>query len=661
MSEEVSQLSQSSRRGSAGQARPRCSQCGSRRFRRDPNSGFVVCREGHILQGFREEEAHDDQDFVALGQRRQVRKGGRSRKAKERKEVWKDGRARFLGFECLQLILRLQLKALRLEWPQLPPEVGAIARDLWALYVSTFRDLTASPYDENFDFVVEQIRVARDETELPRRSRSRSHSRNWGIVERARQLEEEQSKGRAQTSQEEARLEQELREMAGIPERTTGTESPMAGSPAQMPPSIRFPRSRKNFGPLVTLVTILYLALITARVPVMWSDLRVLIAAGKIPYLSVIQVLPSAMTAKLSKDEIRKLDEEDLPTVTSLQECTSQLALQLNRRFNVQFPELNVAAVLWRCVRSIGLPPTFYQPAISICNFVGLPLTAVPQAAVSDPWSLLGCLNEHTARTHDRQRILPPLPSRFSLGQGGPAVSRCTIIMAALILVAKMEYGLDDFARHQDPPSSVESPVGTPSFELWVQALSEAANDRCDDPLFAFELTKHPADLSDQAIDALLDHSEATYFQQSQPNVRSHWRKSNLHTLFAGLPDPTMPATRVPSDQMGRPATQSLIEHTMKVTSQLQKRLYRMESAASHDASPSLRPASDHSAPASGNTCRNGSHPAYERIIRFAASILGLTQPDQGSGPATLAETVADLERILLRRLRQNGADHSVR
>lgn len=43
--------------------RPRCPQCGSKRFRRDMSTSLVVCEFGHVLQGFRDEEAQDGDEF----------------------------------------------------------------------------------------------------------------------------------------------------------------------------------------------------------------------------------------------------------------------------------------------------------------------------------------------------------------------------------------------------------------------------------------------------------------------------------------------------------------------------------------------------------------------------------------------------------------------
>lgn len=43
--------------------RQQCPQCGSNRFRRDPSTSLVVCESGHVLQGFRDEEAQDGDEY----------------------------------------------------------------------------------------------------------------------------------------------------------------------------------------------------------------------------------------------------------------------------------------------------------------------------------------------------------------------------------------------------------------------------------------------------------------------------------------------------------------------------------------------------------------------------------------------------------------------
>lgn len=65
--------------------KPRCEQCGSSRFRRDPSTSLVICESGHVLQGFRDEEAQDGDEFNSSRtqmSRRTIKVQGRDRSGK---------------------------------------------------------------------------------------------------------------------------------------------------------------------------------------------------------------------------------------------------------------------------------------------------------------------------------------------------------------------------------------------------------------------------------------------------------------------------------------------------------------------------------------------------------------------------------------------------
>jgi RNA polymerase I-specific transcription initiation factor RRN7 len=405
---------------------------------------LVICQEGHVLQGYREEEVQEDGDFVNVSsQKRYVRKGDRSKKRKLQKDVYGSERGNFLAYECLQLILRLQLKALRQEWPHLPPEIEAIARDLWTMFVSMVPSLKPTPYNENLDYVTGQIRTAREESRArsESRSRSRSRARSQGTGVSGSQAEEEEEE-----AEEERRLEAEIRRING--DRPQDTDEDIDTEAAsEDSPRLSRPWARAGNEPMLVLAAIIYLALITARVPVFWGDLRCLFASNRVPFLSVVALLPSAMTAKLPEKELRRLERDSVPSISAFQLRTFRFAANLTDRFSqsIQFPELNAPSVLWRCVRDMGLPPTFYEVALGLLTYLGIPLAVVPAASVSDPWSLLGSFDKDPDEA--KQPAFPPLPPRLNLYAQPPCATRCTIMMAAVVVAAKMRYGLDGMER----------------------------------------------------------------------------------------------------------------------------------------------------------------------------------------------------------------------
>ncbi|CAO1612993.1 unnamed protein product [Parajaminaea phylloscopi] len=667
----ASQSSQSAHsRSTAKQARPRCGQCGTRRFRRDPDTGLVFCREGHILQGYREEEAHDDQDYIALGQRRRVQRDRRKKKAKEPRPTWKGPRATFLGLECLQLVLRLQLKALRIEWPHLPPEIEPIARDLWTLYVSSFRELKATPYEENFEFIRERLRSAREESGSTRsRSRSRSRSRKLDAQEQLQDSQDDQRRrDEEEDADEESRLEAELRRLAadfGEGEGEAYGSRPSPGSPDLVEPSSplstsstpsRIPRLRKNFSPMVTSVALLYLTLCTARIPVMWADLQNLLASGRMPYLTVLQLLPPAMTAKLPPSEVTRLQQDDVPSLQTLQGCTHQLADQLSRRFKVQFPELNAAPIMWRCVQSLALPPPCYQAAVSIINYLGVPLTAVGRRSISDPWSLFARPESEADDAMLSGRILPPLTARTSIARGVASPSRCAIMMAALLVVAKMHFGLDGRARSAE--SIAAKAIRAPPVNEWISALVTAEQARLRHPAFAFEMGLHPGSLSTDTIDALLDHSEETFFQRVHLNDPHARAKVNVRDVLPNLPDPVIPPMLPPFGHTGdarkRDGNSSLLSVQSELNERLHAQLYPiLEDPPASDTTQDLQPGEDYPLYTKDALLDGTVHSAYQRLLSIAARTVGLTHGN-GGGWIEMGELVSDLERLLLRRMRED-------
>ena len=146
-------------------AKPRCPLCGSRRFRRDPDTSMVVCDQGHVLQGFREETADDGETFdpsqnLSQRTRRRLRVSGSEYVSKKRRSTairgtWSSDRARYLFYQCLQLILRLQIQAVKECIANCPgEELESVCRDLWAFYVSMQDKLQPQPYleaSENLD------------------------------------------------------------------------------------------------------------------------------------------------------------------------------------------------------------------------------------------------------------------------------------------------------------------------------------------------------------------------------------------------------------------------------------------------------------------------------------------------------------------------------
>lgn len=688
--------------------RPRCAQCGTRRFRRDADTGQLICREGHVLQGYREEEAQDDGEFVQTqSQRRYVRadpnslsaRRRRQKKTLEARQVWGatdagKARAAFQCYECLQLILRLQLKALRLEWPDLPPEIEAIARDLWTMFVSMNTKLHPAPHTENLEFVKEQLQTARDESEARSERRSRSRSR-------ARMEQEEIDRLRRQDSapggdedeemaesQRQRKIDRDVRRAQGIAssdeegnasDDEDGDDARRAeGSSAQASsasiPALTHERMRKACSdPMNALICIIYLSLISARVPILWGDLHRLLASNRIPYLGATKIIPEMMVAKLPENELRKLEMDSVPSIVSLQERTSRLADDLTARFpsaGIPFPELNAAPILWRLVQDMGLPPTLYDPARALLTYLGIPLAVVPDASVGDVWSLLGVSEGDLPEEdeHEQQRpAIPPIEGRLRNTFSAPHATRCCVLMAALVVIVKMRYGLDGRLRHEELDAEAGS-LELPPLDLYLEALT--ANQRAlkADAHFVHELQTHPSSLSNEQIDSLLDYSEQVYFDKGQPNLRWQHRKGDLAAsdLFPNLPGPQAHRSVRPYNT---PADDAATAHTSmrdvwaRHRQNLHDMLYplKVQEHGTNTPKHSLRPGDAH---AIHNTADGSTdvHPSYRRVLMYAAGVVGLSpcgsvdcEEERNTGWREMGQIVADMERLLARRMRREA------
>lgn len=658
--------------------RPRCAQCGSRRFRKNPATGQAICEEGHILQGYREEEVQEDGEFnpVSGSQARYIKKGGRRKKERAAKEIYTGGRASFLGYECLQVILRLQLKALRMEWSHLPPEIEAIARDLWAMYVSMVPALEPTPYKENLDFVVGQLRTAREESRA-RSSRSRSRSRaardrsSSGLPDEA-ELEAEQ------------RLEREIRKVTGEEDpdaeeqatrrREQDSDDEVGQDDSATP---RKPRRRSinlkliTTEPMQALVSIIYLTLVSARVPVLWADLRNLLVSGRIPYISASKILPPAMTAKLPESELRKIEVETVPTLAELQARTTRLAGDLTNHFGstVRFPELNAAPLVWRCVQEMGLPPTFYQPALELLTYLGIPLSVVPSHSVADPWSLLG-MDSVKEEVGAQGQPLPPLPTRLNVSSTPPVTTRCTIIMAAIVMVLQMTYGLDGQPRSNDEKMSQDVET-LPALSSYLTALAMSALSRAQSPAFVHELSLRPSQLSDDQLDAYLDFAEENLLELDQPNLRAGKRKDGfVEDIFGGekrLPAPKIARCVKPFDvdEEERAEQQSdkssLLDVQGEMREEMLRHLYGIDKAqqdVSSTSDPSLRPGEAYFIPSLDEfESEEEVHPSMQRILHHAAIVVGLVDEEhhQTGDWRGMKDLVAEMGHLLLRRIRREA------
>ncbi|PWN42090.1 hypothetical protein IE81DRAFT_323916 [Ceraceosorus guamensis] len=571
-------------------ARPECEVCGVRKFRKDASTGLINCINGHVLQGFREETADDD-DFNPAGMRKRGTGTGRKRPKKRRYRlqsgVWHGERGQFALYQCLQLLLRWQLAALHHEWPDLPDVVEPIARDLWALYVSCLPKLRPAPFLEQERRAKEQEsgQTIEDLAELSAKERQDDEARR-AFRRRMREVtdgsdfdSDTTSSSSSSTSDDRENVERPSPSRAKR-DRTPGTgkhstrgrwnegvqavsaESPKSSaaekrrgdlygqvaddSLPQLAPSAQDSRARLRaqevserdqslrtmVNPTMSTLAIVYLALITARVPVLWADLIALVEQRRLPYLDALHTLPPDIVAPLPGRAIKALEPRHVPTIEELSKRACNIAEALNIDFCVTFPQLNAAPVLWRCVDHLLLPPTFYTAAKSLVHLVGIEMLAVGRDA-----SELGT-SERNSEFQSTERIgfafqrswLPMSPETLR------ATSPCMLLMAAVVIVIKLRYGLDGYTRTETEDGPKNCETAAPNILRWLTLLEESDVRAQSHISSAHNVDLDIIDLDDAGVDSFLDFAEESLLLPNHPN-NLWWRQvKDVDDIFSFAP-----------------------------------------------------------------------------------------------------------------------------
>lgn len=632
----------SSQRMRKKMAKPRCPLCGSRRFRRDPDTSMVVCDQGHVLQGFREETADDGETFdpsqnLSQRTRRRLRVSGSDYVSKKRRSTairgtWSSDRARYLFYQCLQLILRLQIEAVKNSIPNCPgEELESVCRDLWAFYVSMQDKLQPQPYLEASENLDSQTKG--------KESKSRS-------MERAKQAERE---AMLQEEEDESqRFDDQLRLMglAEEGEETDDLRSTEAGDISAMDTDDErlgggddedkrayVESGAKN---LTILTCIVYLGLITLRVPIRWNDLRLLLLDQKVPFLHAIYLLPRTMTRALPFQYAERLNGKKVPSLDKFHHVSVKLANDLHDKFKITFPEMNALPILWRCTQDLLLPPTIYCAAKRLIAYCEIPLVAVQESC-----STLSLGQEK--QTPRNRKASSVLDSRLGVSLQYASVPREVVLMTSIVLVIKMRYGLDGEERFEEPRIA-DIWSGCPPLMPWLSALEEQqVKSQSQFPILADPDTVKIEEMTNDQLDAYLNYAEEKLILEDHPNAlhrRSTSKIDDLLTCGAGLSSANdKPETEKNDQDMSFDDIMSQLYRDKK---QLYPHLITLDA-------DQLRPGDAHSVYSRTSSSSTTAvsvepglvHEEYARVLRYAAKAIGIET-------YILADTVYALEMRLI-------------
>ncbi|KAH9062691.1 hypothetical protein EDB87DRAFT_1673690 [Lactarius vividus] len=468
--------------------RRRCTVCGSHQWRREPATGLVVCGEGHVLRNYLNEtlEAHELGPHLLQKRALKSARERRGRASKANPKLYYGARARYLYFQCLQLLLRKQVAALIRIW-KLPSEFEIICRDLWALHLSL---LPSPPPPEPLLHKQATRGHPNDGSSKSADSKENKKSSPTADDENAAEtgkISSGQSKANTSSESDDSDEDSEIDELLLL-----FSESSLSGDDGGDDDSSRpLPKlegSGQKFDTFVrngpaSNVTLLVVACWTLRLPIIYMDLIRLIECYDLPYLEPLHHLPESMTRHLTKHSVQALSPPHAPTTLALHRLSARLARNLWGRYKVHTPELNAGPMLWRVVRALGGTPVLYKLSKTLGHVLSLPLvlhhTLAPRLAQSE---------DEDGDSHKYDDVPPELA-----------------LVVVVVIVLKMVYGLD--GRPRMAKNSTDPACALPRMKDYltiVQEIKEAyVNSK--EVLFSARSVLQVSDLDETRLDEYLD------------------------------------------------------------------------------------------------------------------------------------------------------------
>ncbi|WVR05321.1 hypothetical protein IAU60_002335 [Kwoniella sp. DSM 27419] len=439
-----------------------CSVCGSRKWRKDKVTGSAVCEEGHVRQDYRSEtmvtEPTGGPSFHLV-----KRKTGRKEKGYTQRELGRKNpdfyhgqEAEYLRMQGLQIMLRLQVQALSKLW-SLPDTLETIVRDLWAyqLAISTLPSVPEPSRRSRSPTPPQAQTNSRQADAVPDIEMANGEDDKSGSSDNGSENDKHDSTGSEPDADSEIeaemlqRIEEDSDQSKGEGsdvedgDRTLGVEDGKNGW-----------RRRRLLRVSDTLVTLM-VGLWILRVPVMAADLEDLINNSTLPYIDF------ANTTYLS-DEMKKhmnghvsiaLSPLRSPSASTLHRACKKFARQLDMRFGIVIPEINIHPVAWRIVSALGGTPTTYVQTVQLMTVLDLNMSLLERE--------IETIRRRRARRSGKSRRFSMDDSDEDDSGGNPrkmesyektikyldTVAPELAIAATWVIVLKMTYGLDTVPR----------------------------------------------------------------------------------------------------------------------------------------------------------------------------------------------------------------------
>ncbi|KAF8165266.1 hypothetical protein B0H34DRAFT_648113 [Crassisporium funariophilum] len=464
--------------------RRRCPTCGSKQWHKEPSSGLIACSEGHVLQNYRNETTEMEEMGPHAMKKRTLKsgKGKKGRQSHADPKLYHGARGRYHYFLCLQLILRKQIAALVKLW-DLPPEFEVICKDLWALNLTLLPDpLPAEPYfhaQENREggelrMDPETVKKSKSQSADDLLDRSVPHFDSDDKEDEVDDTEQEVNQDAQDADDADPELEALMQENSEI-----ATSSEEDGEDVPPISSKKSGKANKGYDSPVSTIAVLVVACWTLRIPVMYRDFSRIIETYELPYLDPIKLLPPSMVLHLTKHNVQALSPHHTPSTMTVHSVASRLARKLYRTYGVYTPEANAASMLWRLTKEMGGTPTLYMLTKRLAGVLSLPLT----------------LDSSLAPGLQQTRAKDPLEHQYD--NAPPEVS----LLAALIMVLKMVYGLDGSPR--GPKEKHDIACALPRVEEYMKMIERLNESDAKQTKVMFDSRNHMevGTLSEEALD----------------------------------------------------------------------------------------------------------------------------------------------------------------
>ncbi|KAI0750704.1 hypothetical protein C8Q80DRAFT_1153541 [Daedaleopsis nitida] len=466
--------------------RRKCPVCGSKQWHKEPQSGLITCSEGHVLQNYRN-ETREVNELGPHAVRKRTLKSGRKKQAKLSRgdpKLYHGERARYHYFQCLQVVLRMQVAALAQAW-KLPPEFEKICRDIWALHLSL---LPSPPVAEPLLHLRDGVgaeHASKPETAGDRIARGEEGSDEDASEGDAKPFSSPSSSESESDDLDETELEKLMRENSDSPSEDEEGEHDGARKDLTAEPVKKKKRTFGEFEVPASTVSVLVLACWTLRLPVMYMDFIRLIESYELPYLDAPRLLPETMVRHLRKQTLQALSPYNAPTPVHLHELSSRLARLLYSTYDIYTPEMNAAPILWKAIGSLQGSPNLYVMTKKFARVVSLPLTL------------------HRSLVPELMRTKKKDPKYHKPDSAIPEVT----LVAAVIVVLRMVYGLDGKLRQ--PRDAHDPACALPILSELLGAIQAAERAEAKHPpVFAMDTGQSVLDMDDTMLDAYLQFCE---------------------------------------------------------------------------------------------------------------------------------------------------------